>query len=213
MSRLFLVFALLFTLTACGAPDAGEPTAETAESPTAEAPTEAPSTDSGADSGSVTDTCAALTPEEVAAALGADPAAVTQEPGEAARFSKGLGQDCNSTVQHEGIETTVTLYALAKNENHADDAWARRLQGYQDDGEEIGSKTYTYEPTPLGGMDNALLSNIEGSAYVKLRMAVWQRSEEQFFRMTVVSTLEGDVESVPDPSAELFDQLIAAAMN
>ena len=206
------LFCLLFLVVGCG----GQPAADApaADAPSTE-PTTTPAADppAGASANAGDDPCAALTIAEVAAVFGADASNVTQAVGDAAEYSKGLSNDCNTVVLQDNLETTVTLLIQAKGENAAADQWTQRIQRVLAEGEKIGSQTYSYEPFTGGGIEGAL-SDLHGGTYVRIRSLQWQADEKYFYRLTIASTLDdGDPADLTEPPAELFAQLIEAATN
>ena len=129
-----LAVALLFT--ACGGGDSAEAPSENTESP-AETPTTdssaAPPSESGAESASFAqDPCAALDEAEVAAVFGAEASAVSEE--NAPFYASGNSAACEWTLTHEGLESSVVLWAATQGENAAPDAWADTIAGYIESG-------------------------------------------------------------------------------
>jgi hypothetical protein len=214
MHRLLFVLLLLFTLVACGGdPPATDSTGSEGEAATDSADSTPPPAASASASGGGDDACAVLTAAEVVAALGADVSSATQEAGKAADFGAGNNSDCNTTVVHEGVETTATLLVRSKVDATPPDAWAQQIQDVLENGQQVGNQTYTYEAATLGGFE-AALSDIHGGTFVRIRTAMWRDGEELIYRLTLSTTLVGDAEGdPPTPSPELFGQLIEATMN
>ncbi|MEM7587751.1 MAG: hypothetical protein AAF560_30465 [Acidobacteriota bacterium] len=222
MSRNVSTFSLVLLLAlavGCGgqpasnAPAADAPTADapTADTPTADAP--APKTDNGDSASAGDDPCSSLSVAEAAAIFGGDAANIEQAAGDAASRSNGKSRDCNTTITHEGVETTVTLLVRAKGENMGPDGLSQRIQSLLQDGEKVGSQNYVYEPFAHGAVEGAL-SDVHGGAYVRLRSLQWQADEAHHFRLIVATTIVGDVEGdPPTPSPELFGQLVDAVIN
>ncbi len=208
LSSLSLI--LILAVGCGGQPDADAPAGDT---PAANAPAPAADAQTGQSSSAGNDPCSALSSEEVASILGADAANVQQEAGDAARYSDGRANDCNTTVVHENVETTVTLFVQTKNENAAPDALSQQIQSLLQNGEKIGSQTYVYEPFGHGSVEGAL-SDVHGGTFVRIRSLNWQADEKLRYRLTVSTTMVGDGEGEPPtPSTELFGRLVDAATN
>ena len=200
---------LLVLSVGCG----GQPAADapTADVPAADAP--AADTQTGNSPNAGDDPCSGLTIAEAASIFGADASNIQQEPGDAARYSNGRAKDCNTTVTHENVETTVTLFFQPRNENAAADALSQQIRDLLENGEKVGSQTYVYEPFAHGGVEGAL-SDVHGGAFVRIRTLNWQANEEQRYRLTVSTTMVGDGEGdPPTPSPELFGQLVDVAID
>jgi hypothetical protein len=216
MSRSLAIFSfslLLAFSVGCGgqpAADSSADNAPAADPPAAETPAADVQPEKAPSTGG--DPCSMLNVAEVASIFGAEPANIQQEAGEAARFTKGKAQDCNTTITHENVETTVTLRVQTRGENTASDAFSQQIQHLLQNGEEVGSQTYVYEPVALSGIEGAL-SDVHGGAFVRIRMLNWQADEEKRYRLTVSTTMTDDGDGKPPtPTPELFGQLVDAAI-
>lgn len=206
---LTLIFAVL--LVACGG--SSEPASEAAPgdppvTASGTTPPEVPAQSTQSPKPLGGDPCDLLTRDDIATALGADVALVSD--GGPGPFTPKNAKDCVWDVDHSGIEDTVTLWMRFRNEKTAPDAWSKAIQSYLDNGETIGSKTLTHEPSELGGVSGAL-SEIYGSKYVKARIFSWHADEEVLYRLTVSRSLD-TAESLPDPPVEAFESLVAAVL-
>ncbi|MEM6797165.1 MAG: hypothetical protein AAF725_24545, partial [Acidobacteriota bacterium] len=140
--RLLGALLLAVPLVACGGAETPDSATATPEAEAA-APAESPSASEAAIDG---DACSALTAAELAAIVGADEGAVTQQEPPVADLPPAIDQ-CAYTAKHDGLETTVTLYTRPGMND------SETLAGYLANGEKIGSRTYVYEQATLGGVE------------------------------------------------------------
>ena len=205
-----LAVALLFT--ACGGGDSAE-----APSANTESPAETPATDSSAAPPSESevessasfaeDPCAALDEAEVATVFGAEASAVSEE--NAPFYASGNSAACEWTLTHDGVESSVVLWAAMQGENAAPNAWADTIAGYIESGEQVGSRQLEHEAADLAGTGPGALSALHGGAYVKTRIYSWHQ-EQVLYRLTVSNSFADDGDDLPDPADGSLEPLVAS---